>query len=482
MNLSGPPLGSRGLFRSPPDFKACQTRVSTVIGISAFIITLLLITLSLRYYVRLKIVKAFGKDDWLILISAVIIWTAAGMGIWAGTLGLGLHNMDLKKENISTLYNIGIALFSLHIFACCFCQFSILAFYLRLSFCRKLRITIYFLSGFIAISAISRVAVGLYRCLPRSRHPRSRKSSCIAAPEMWYAITAISIATDLIVWWLPIPLLWKLNVRGHKRVGVIATLSIGLLACIFSMIKMSVIQDVSSGGDESWHFAMLFVYEQLEAGMGIFCACMPPICPLITSSSCFVNWRIKRSKKSRKQSSNRGETNVDNSSYVKTPRGPAPNVPKFGAIKFGPRGHLDLDIEGLGVLETHRSNEDYSDWKGGERIELAEVEKNSRFNDNTSIVPQPVPAHVYSGYADISDMPYAGPGTTPSPRNSRLGGILTNFSRGGGSESKEALSSHSPSLRGLRTSMSGEVLVSREHHPSAERDVMTLGTTEHTYH
>lgn len=50
---------------------------------------------------------------------------------------------------------------------------------------------------------------------------------CIDARAQSYALASISTLTDVVVWVLPIPWLWGLQMNLAKRLGIIATFALG---------------------------------------------------------------------------------------------------------------------------------------------------------------------------------------------------------------------------------------------------------------
>jgi hypothetical protein len=50
---------------------------------------------------------------------------------------------------------------------------------------------------------------------------------CIDAETMSYVLATISTCTDVVVWALPIPWLWGLQMSVAKRLGIIATFALG---------------------------------------------------------------------------------------------------------------------------------------------------------------------------------------------------------------------------------------------------------------
>ncbi len=57
----------------------------------------------------------------------------------------------------------------------------------------------------------------------------SVEARCIPKLLLWYFNAAGNIATDLAIFALPLPVLWRLNLPLHERLSLIAVFCLGLL-------------------------------------------------------------------------------------------------------------------------------------------------------------------------------------------------------------------------------------------------------------
>ena len=64
------------------------------------------LAVALRLYVRTRVLPAFGKDDWLIIVSVIFLWATASMGVWGGQYGLGLHLKDIPADKLRRVFEV----------------------------------------------------------------------------------------------------------------------------------------------------------------------------------------------------------------------------------------------------------------------------------------------------------------------------------------------------------------------------------------
>ncbi|KAF8456618.1 hypothetical protein BGX38DRAFT_40410 [Terfezia claveryi] len=360
----------------PPTSALGQSRVPALYTASLFTCLLAAIFVGTRFYVNKRFKIPLGRDFWTIFAAGIFCWTAGAIGIWAGTLGLGKHSKDITRSDHLKLNKVVIVLPTMNNAAALSVQCSILFFYLkRLSMSNCHRVAIYIIGIISALFCLIRVVGNTYLCQPTSRTDVRR---CVKIHSMWYALGAIVMALDLAIWSLPISPLLRSASAGKMpqgvRLGVLATLGVGLLACIMTVARIVAIKAVTENMDDmSWNISLVFIFEQLEVGLGIVAACMPSLRRLVGIKS--------PSDDQPRQTSievlpghdmhilKENTVDIKDMWSDTTPPPPPPRI--GGAIHFGPRGHLDLDIEGLGVLDSRFSGA-VSPWRQ-KNIEINEM-------------------------------------------------------------------------------------------------------------
>jgi len=95
---------------------------------------------------------------------------------------------------------------------------------------------------------------------------------------MVYVNSALNIFFDLVVFFLPIPKLIRLQVKDIKRkVGVIAVFLVGLFVTGCSIVRLGYVAAFGSVANATWHFNQIAIWTGLEGDIGFICACMPVV-------------------------------------------------------------------------------------------------------------------------------------------------------------------------------------------------------------
>ncbi|KAF5601900.1 transcriptional regulatory [Fusarium pseudocircinatum] len=81
------------------------------------------------------------------------------------------------------------------------------------------------------------------------------------------------MCTDLFLFIQPIPAMWRLHLPVAKRLGLIAMLSLGLLVCVTSIIRIIFVTRI--GPDATYEFAEPMIWSQVEFASLIVCSTIP---------------------------------------------------------------------------------------------------------------------------------------------------------------------------------------------------------------
>jgi hypothetical protein len=129
---------------------------------------------------------------------------------------------------------------------------------------------------------------------------------CVDVQTSAYMNGGINIFFDLVVFFLPIPKLMKLQVRDTRRkVGVILTFLVGLMVTICSIIRLQYLAKVNNLTNATYHYNDIGFWTGLEAYLGIVYACMPSILgPLVQFFRKTVGSKFSSSSKSGRRSHN----------------------------------------------------------------------------------------------------------------------------------------------------------------------------------
>ncbi|OAL04682.1 hypothetical protein IQ06DRAFT_374056 [Phaeosphaeriaceae sp. SRC1lsM3a] len=269
------------------------TNAPQILGITGSFFTLAAIVVLLRCYVRLRLLKTFGADDYVMLL-AMVLNTATFVCFKLRTdYGLGRHLLVLfmNPSNVfkfqKTLYvqslimMVGISTVKI----------SIALTLLRLSsermHTRILWSTIVFLifmtlgcGGSLVWQCLPVAAAWDYSLRPPPLGTGSAKCySNIVFRNLGLMNSIFNIVTDVLFACLPVPLIWRLQLNLRTRLSLIAILSLGWFACCAAIVKT--VYQWRIFEDTDWSVYDSFnVWGFVEFSIGIIAACLPTLKPL----------------------------------------------------------------------------------------------------------------------------------------------------------------------------------------------------------
>lgn len=96
-----------------------------------------------------------------------------------------------------------------------------------------------------------------------------------------YSNLAVSLFTDLaFALFIPVPMLWNLNVNRRTRLSLFAALGLGTFACAASFIKIPSLVNYGKAGDWLWDSRDISIWTIVECNIGIVAANIPSMRPL----------------------------------------------------------------------------------------------------------------------------------------------------------------------------------------------------------
>ncbi|KAK4171790.1 hypothetical protein QBC36DRAFT_390887 [Triangularia setosa] len=271
---------------SPPPLpaNAHEDKSYTVISVIIFCLIWSTAMVGMRLWTRGKMIKQFGMDDYACIVG---LMTTYGSAIAIGhmtTFGLGRHVWVMKPADVPLYlrdFYISIVMY------CCALLSLKLTFlfqYYRVLAVQHMRI-VYLVAIFVVGGwALSQVLVGIFICTPIRAFWFGVQSiegaTCIPNIPQWYINAAGNILTDVAVFALPLPALWKLNLpRGQKYV-LIGIFSLGFFTVIISIIRIKYLQLYE---DFPWENVTSSLWSVGELTSAITCACLPTLRPFLVT-------------------------------------------------------------------------------------------------------------------------------------------------------------------------------------------------------
>ncbi|RDW56811.1 hypothetical protein BP5796_12878 [Coleophoma crateriformis] len=204
------------------------------------------IFVALRIWSRVRTKVGLGYDDWTILISFAISMTVSGLMMASCAYGFGQHISNLSHHNkLMTLKVFQVVLPSSHGES----DQGLNPLALPSDFCPE--------------------------CTPLPRAwDKSIPGTCISITKNWYANAGFSIATDLVILVLPMPILYKSNIPSNQKAALMFVFALGGFVMITSIFRMQTI-DLSSTSPDTTYEITSSLWTIVEENVGIICACLP---------------------------------------------------------------------------------------------------------------------------------------------------------------------------------------------------------------
>jgi len=175
---------------------------------------------------------------------------------------------------------------------------SILIFYLRLSRNTQkiLRIASYVTLAIVNIAGVVLTFLNAFQCSPVSAAydptQTNSNSTCISIVTLYLCSAPVNIITDLAILVLPIPVLTGMRLPQRQKTVLVVTFALGIFVTIVDVVRIYYLQQAAdnaaiaqtrlgSGTDFAYNASIALMWSAVEVNIGIICACIPTLKPLI---------------------------------------------------------------------------------------------------------------------------------------------------------------------------------------------------------
>ncbi|KAK7949471.1 hypothetical protein PG988_016110 [Apiospora saccharicola] len=251
------------------------------VPVSVFLIACPLLV-AIRFWSRMRNGGHVGADDYTVLAALVCALASGGLMIAACVYGYGRHMKALSSEDrMQALKYFWLCQIT---YKSCInlTKASILLLYLRIfGNVRWFRWLCIVLTTIIAAYCVASVTVTIFQCTPVPRtYDKSLDGTCIDNGKFWFANSGFSIATDLIILCVPLPMVYVLQLARSQKIALFAVFTLGVFVVITSCLRVTTINVQATTSDQTYDIAST-MWTVIEMNVAIVCACLPQIRPLI---------------------------------------------------------------------------------------------------------------------------------------------------------------------------------------------------------
>ncbi|OJD33852.1 uncharacterized protein BKCO1_27000126 [Diplodia corticola] len=243
------------------------------------------ISTALRVYVRLKIVKSFGKDDYLMVAALLcfIMFTACALGGIA--YGTGRHMAELTPENTMKALRYWWLCYAAYTSTMMFAKTSIGFFLLRVTVEQVYIYIIYAATAITVATGTVFFFVTILQCRPVSffwLKATGAAGTCLDIEviiALTYFYSAVSALCDCVFGLLPVAMLWNLNMSRSTKIAVAPILSMGCIASAGILVRTAYVRDFRDP-DFLYATVNIAIWSDIECGLAITAgslACLRPL-------------------------------------------------------------------------------------------------------------------------------------------------------------------------------------------------------------
>ncbi|KAF4121950.1 hypothetical protein GMORB2_1790 [Geosmithia morbida] len=270
-----------------------EDRSVSVIAVGTLFIVLCTVAIGLRFYARYNRRLGIELDDWSALAALLFVILYCVSCVIALPFGMGKHVWAVDPTRIWRILQIGLFNALIYFTTHFFIKLSILAFYKRIFTLRIL----WFRWCLIAIAIynggwfISSFFAALFQCYP-PQYFWEQQNPALAPPPagtcgahnapLVISTSALNTFGDILIFALPLAMLSKIQLNRANKLSLLGVFATGAFAIIAGIIRLtSTLSAVGLGADVTWITADIYMWTAVEGGVGLICACMPTIGPLL---------------------------------------------------------------------------------------------------------------------------------------------------------------------------------------------------------
>ncbi|KAE8153037.1 integral membrane protein [Aspergillus avenaceus] len=257
------------VYNATPEVEALS-RYPTILGVCFALTGLMMIVVSLRVYIRFRAGR-MAADDYVMIVT-----------MHQSRYGLGLPLALRPKANLNQYMKINFAGRPFYQMGIAGFKAALCLSYLRLLSGTSRKMYKILIWAVLIISTLGHAAgtlILILNCKPvRKSWEPTVEGTCLPFGSTNYALVGWTIFCDLVVIFLPVPLLLKLNVKTAQKAGLLCLFLLGLFTTICSIMRLTQISVIAYGDGNS---TMLVLWGTVEFNVGNIVTCMPFLGPLL---------------------------------------------------------------------------------------------------------------------------------------------------------------------------------------------------------
>ncbi|KAF3182954.1 hypothetical protein TWF106_005529 [Orbilia oligospora] len=240
--------------------------------------------IGLRIWSRVSILGRVQSFDWLAIVAYVIIVAWCALAVYekeaSGIFASYCDKTYNQARYSQAAYFMGMTLYPIAILSI---KFALLLFYHNLSTWKPLRFAVYITAFISFANAMVAMFMWLYQCNYPDiwNHGVDPTLTCAAFDPLTMVLGTgiINIITDVAIWFIPLPLVWRLQLYPRERNLAIVTFGLGAVAWIASIVRLVMIKQYLQYTNNST--TPINAWAMVELNVALICSSAPALRALL---------------------------------------------------------------------------------------------------------------------------------------------------------------------------------------------------------
>lgn len=251
------------------------------VRVVASVTVLATVSVILRLVCRRLNRQSLWWDDYTIIFSLLWNYVVVGFIFAMYAEGMGIHADKLEVASIVMMAKWLLVAEILYAWNLCWTKISLLLMYYRIFCIPFFKKVAFGIGGFIIAWGITITFIFIFICVPVQKlWYADLPGHCVNQVGTWIANASSTILTDVVILVLPVPQIWKLNLRKADKIGLTVAFSLGFFVVTASAYRFTVLFSYSNS-DPSYTLAPTVAWTAIEMSAGITSVCLPTLRPVL---------------------------------------------------------------------------------------------------------------------------------------------------------------------------------------------------------
>ncbi|KAK3320794.1 CFEM domain-containing protein [Cercophora scortea] len=246
----------------------------------------------LRLYSRWWSVSRFEVDDYIMMVVSCLVQVLYVifeiLGAYAAQSAFGVDIWTVRPAELTLSLKLFYIGESFYLCILTLTKISILCFYLRIFPNRIFRVVAYTVMAWVAMSGVLFVFLQVFQCIPIAFIWEGWKKGnfgwyrCLDVNTLAFTTAGFSIAQDIVILVMPLPLLARLNVSRRSKFGIMFMFSLGIFVLITSCVRLWSLYTFGDSVNPTWDYTDALIWTGLEVAVSIIVTSLPAIRVLVS--------------------------------------------------------------------------------------------------------------------------------------------------------------------------------------------------------